>query len=260
MQLMTEWYIKETRDNDEEVSHRVPDEEAAFYQAVCAGDLEAVRRNCAQKRFSDMTGAGILSRDPLQNFKYHFVVTAALLTRTCVNAGLEPERAFRLSDFYILKLDGIHAERGVVELHEQMVLDFAGKMRQVKKSSGTSKPISACVDHIYSHITQRLTVEDLAAHTGLSTGYLSRLFKQEMGISVSDYIREKKIEKAQNLLKYTDNSLIEISNYLSFSSQSHFIQTFRKITGMTPKKYRDLNQAYQLGGKGKPDAGAARKE
>ncbi len=71
----------------------------------------------------------------------------------------------------------------------------------------------------------------------------SRLFKQETGISVSDYIREKKIEKAQNLLKFCNYSLVEITNYLSFSSQSHFIQLFKDYTGMTPKKYRDIHSA-----------------
>jgi AraC-like DNA-binding protein len=73
----------------------------------------------------------------------------------------------------------------------------------------------------------------------LSPSYLSRLFKQNLGVSVSDYIREKKIEKAENLLKYSDKSLIDIANYLAFSSQSHFIKTFEKYEGLTPKKYRD---------------------
>ena len=79
----------------------------------------------------------------------------------------------------------------------------------------------------------------LAEYTGLSESYLSRVFKQNLGISISDYIREKKIEKATHLLRYSDKSIIDIANYLSFSSQSHFIQTFENFTGMTPKKYRN---------------------
>lgn len=74
---------------------------------------------------------------------------------------------------------------------------------------------------------------------GLSPSYLSRLFKQEVGISLSDYIREKKLDRAQNLLRFTDQSFAEIANILAFSSQSHFIQAFKSHTGMTPKKYRD---------------------
>lgn len=121
-----------------------------------------------------------------------------------------------------------------------MVLDFSGKMRFHKRNIGASKPITTCIDYIYAHIKERITIEDLAEYTSLSASYLSRLFKKETGVSVSEYVREKKIEKAQHLLRFCDFSLIEIANYLSFSSQSHFIQLFKDFTGITPKKYRDL--------------------
>ena len=74
---------------------------------------------------------------------------------------------------------------------------------------------------------------------------MSRLFKKETGDSVSAYIRRQKIDMAKNLLRYSDYSMIDIANRLSFSSQSHFIQQFRDIVGMTPKKYRDENHMIQ---------------
>lgn len=240
MGLLHEWYKQEIQDSEEERTHRPQNEELSFYQAVSSGDIDAVRRNCEQRRFSESEGVGILSRNPVLNLKYHFVITAAFITRICVNSGMEMEQAFRLSDFYILKLDFIQTAKDIEDLHDRMVLDYTGKMRLLRKNVGTSKPITSCIEYIYSHIKERITIEDLAEHTQLSTSYLSRLFKEEIGISVSDYIREKKIEKAQNLLKFCDYSLIEISNYLAFSSQSHFIQIFKKLVGMTPKKYRDL--------------------
>ena len=181
----------------------------------------------------------MLSRNALTNIKYHFVVTAAMLTRYCIDGGLEPEQAYRLSDFYILKMDTCTTVRQIADLHHEMAKDFTGKMVLQKKSSILSKPVVQCVDYIYSHIKERITVAVLAEYTGLSESYLSRVFKQNLGISISDYIREKKIEKATHLLRYSDKSIIDIANYLSFSSQSHFIQTFENFTGMTPKKYRN---------------------
>ena len=56
---------------------------------------------------------------------------------------------------------------------------------------------------------------------------------------MSAYIRSQKIDMAKNLLRFSDYSMIDIANRLSFSSQSHFIQQFREVVGMTPKKYRD---------------------
>jgi len=240
MGLLQEWYLHEAQNSENDLCHRPQNEEMSFYHAVSSGNIEYVRENCRQQRFAAVEGVGKLSKDPVVNLKYHFVVTAAFVTRLCTEAGMEMEQAYRLSDFYILKLDNLYTKDAVIDLHDRMVIDFTEKMRLLQIYSGTSKPVNECIEYIYVHIKERITIEDLAGHTGLSTSYLSRLFKKEIGISVSDYIRDKKIETAKNLLRYCDYSLIEIANYLSFSSQSHFIQQFKKIVGITPKKYRDL--------------------
>lgn len=163
--------------------------------------METVVANCKEDAFIHLEGTGVLSRNTLTNIKYHFVVTAAMLTRYCIDGGLEPEQAYRLSDFYILKMDTCTTVRQIADLHHEMAKDFTGKMVLQKKSSILSKPVVQCVDYIYSHIKERITVAMLAEYTGLSESYLSRVFKQNLGISISDYIREKKIEKATHLLR-----------------------------------------------------------
>lgn len=237
--LRNEWYTCELTDSESDAYHRPMEEENSFYAAVRGGDMDFVRKNLTQGDFTNPDGMGILSKNPLTNLKYHFVVTVAMITRHCVGGGLELEQAYRLSDFYILKMDSCPTVQSIADLHKSMVLDFTGKMLLLQKNAIISKPIVQCTDYIYNHINERITINELAAYTNLSPSYLSRLFKQNLGVSVSDYIREKKIEKAENLLKYSDISLIEIANYLAFSSQSHFIQTFEKYVGLTPKKYRD---------------------
>lgn len=239
MIIRDEWFQSELQKSEEAISHRPLEEEYSFYQAVSDGDIDFVQNNCRENTFTKPDGMGILSTNALTNIKYHFVVTVAMITRRCVEAGMELEQAFRLSDFYILKMDASTSIEAISKLHNQMVLDYTRKMLLVKKRNILSKPIVLCIDYIYSHINHRITVEELAEHADLSPSYLSRLFKKELNISVSDYICEMKIEKAQHLLKYSDSSLVDIANYLAFSSQSHFIQTFKKLTGVTPKKYRD---------------------
>ena len=239
MNLQREWYMKELKMSEEDNPHRPMEVEYSFYNAVSSGDMDYVRENIKEGDFKNPEGMGILSRNALTNLKYHFVVTVAMITRHCVEAGMELEQAYRLSDFYILKMDSMTTTEDISALHDNMVLAYTGKMLLIKKQSIISKSITMCIEYVYNHIHDRITIEDLAAYTDLSPSYLSRLFKKELGISVSDYIREKKIDKAQNLLKYSDFTPVEIANYLSFSSQSHFIQAFEKMVGMTPKKYRD---------------------
>ena len=245
MSYQNEWLLLEAEDEIDEVEHRPPTEEYLFYRNVTNGDVDAVKKNCEQQRFLDSDGVGVLSRNPITNLKYHFVITTAMITRMCKQKGMELEQAFRMSDFYIQKLDNIHTIEGVRSLHDAMVLDYTEKMRRICRSDTNSRHINVCKEYIYSHIKERITVEDLADVLGVSASYLSRLFNKETGDSVRTYIRTPTNEMAQHLLQYSEYSMIEIANRLSFSSQSHFIQQFRESVGMTPKKYRDLNHAIQ---------------
>lgn len=220
-------------------SHRAINEEYQFYHAVREGDLDFVRKNCEEKKFEDSEGVGKLSINPLVNIKYHYCITAALLTRHCIEGGMESELAYRLSDTYISKLDYCNDIQAVTAWHDKMVLDYTGRMHLQKMNITSSGSIQAALDYIYLHIKEPITLSEIAQAVSLSSCYLSRLFLKETGMSLKEYIIEMKIEKAQNLLKYSDYSSAEIAQFLSFSSQSHFISTFKKHTGITPKKYKN---------------------
>lgn len=193
--LRNEWYRRELYASESEAYHRPMEEEYSFYTAVKSGDMEFVRKNLTQGDFINPEGMGVLSKNALTNQKYHFIVTVALITRHCVEGGLELEQAYRLSDFYILKMDSCTTIKAIADLHQDMVLDFTGKMLVLQKNAILSKPIMLCTDYIYSHINERITINELADYTALSPSYLSRLFKQNLGISISDYIREKKLRR-----------------------------------------------------------------
>ena len=227
--------------DEENTSKDDLDEEFLFYRYVAAGRISKVQENCNCTAFETVAGASMLSSDPLTNLKYHFVVTAAMLARTCSEGGMASAEAFELSSVYIQKMDRCTDAAGVVLLHDQMALDYAGRMRVKKKSSATSMHVSEAIDYIYQHVLERITVDELADVIHVSPNYLSRSFKQETGVSVSEYIRQRKIDAAKNLLRYSKYELAEIANLLSYSSQSHFIQQFRAAVGMTPKAYRDAN-------------------
>ncbi len=239
MGLTEEWFKQENHDYDEDVEHRRPSEEIMFYRNIAEGNMDAVRESVNAHRFAAPEGAGVLSKDPVQNLKYHFVIGVALIARICIEEGMELEKSFRLSDFYIQKLDNIQRCKDVEDLHAKMVMDYCRRMQVLKRNSSFSRPINECMNYIYTHIKERITIEDLADYTQNSTSYISRLFKDELGISASDYIRKMKIEKAKNLLRYSEYSLVDIATYLAFASQSHFIQIFSKEVGMTPKHYRE---------------------
>ena len=227
-------------------THCDPNEEYLFYRAVAEGAVSVVQDNCSQGRFENPEGKGRLSRDPLTNMKYHFVVTAALICRFCSESGMPMEEAYRLNDTYICQLDRCANIADVVLLHDQMAMDYTNRMLQRKKQAVASKQVSAAIDYIHTHLLERITVETLSKSVGVSSTFLSRIFKQELGVSVSEYIRRRKIDAAKNLLSFSDHSLVDIAAMLSYSSQSHFIQQFRSQVGVTPKAYREMKYGHTL--------------
>ncbi len=239
MSLDREWNHLEFTLHEVPGVHRPLEEELTFYHAVKEGELAYVTENCTRQIFLQPEGMGLLSENLLQNVRYHFVVTAAMITRYCIDGGMEAEKAYCLSDFYIQKMDKCQSRDEISDLHRAMCYDFTGKMQLLHRNSIFSRHIVRCIDYIYSHIHSRITLKDLACYLDLSECYLSKLFLDEVGISIHKYICERKVEKAKNLLKFSDYDLADIANYLSYSSQSHFTHTFEKEVGLSPKKYRD---------------------
>jgi len=241
MDSKREWFRSEFVSHEMLEAHRKMESELGFYDAIAAGNSEIIEENIKSRVFANSDGAGKLSDNPVQNLRYHFVITTAMITRYCVHAGMEQEKAYTLSDFYIQKMDKARTIPEIEEVHAQLCRDFCSRMNSLRKDQVVSKPIVLCIDYIYSHIHYRITIAELAEHLNLSESYLSKLFKKEIGIPLSNYILELKLEKAKNLLQFSDYSIVDIANYLSFSSQSHFIQAFQKRTGITPHKYRTQN-------------------
>lgn len=218
-----------------EFRHSPYEKEFEFYDCVKSGDTGRVKELMTPLGSG---GTGKLSEDPLRNLKYHFIVTVALITRFCVEGGLEMETAYTLSDLYILKMDTCKSSEEIHSLHEEAILDFTRQMKKISRGNIYSKPVIMTMDYIYDNLHSKIYEDDIAEYVSLSPSYLSKLFHKEVGVTISTYISVKKIEAAKNMLKYSDYSPIDISNYLAFNSHSHFISSFKNYTGMTPNEFR----------------------
>ena len=215
--------------------------EMSFYRAVRSGDTEEVKRRFESIKPVFLEGKGTLSADPVRNLIYHFVTAVALVSRYCVEGGLGHDTAYTLSDIYIQRADKLNDVESLIDLFGEMELDFAERMRTLKKDNVISIHVRRCIDYIYDHLHEELTLNVLAEHVGLNPSYLSKLFSKEKGMSIKAFVTRAKISTAENLLRNSDFSCLDISLALGFSSQSAFIRVFRKINGMTPKKFRELH-------------------
>ncbi|HRL70008.1 MAG TPA: AraC family transcriptional regulator, partial [Bifidobacterium adolescentis] len=123
-------------------------------------------------------------------------------------------------------------------LHTDMMTFFTWAMADMQKAETHSKAVNECLDYIHYHLHEKITVPILAEHVHLNPTYLSELFKRETGTAISQYITDKRMEAAENMLKYSEYSFDEIAQILAYRSQSHFSKVFKKHSGMTPGEYR----------------------
>lgn len=188
-----------------------------------------------------MVQIGKMSDDTLRQAKNTGVCTAAIVSRAAIDGGLDNRTAFLLSDLYIQKIELLGDIPSLEKLRGDIMLDYADRVRRLRyrvHADESGSLFAACAEYVAQNLYTPLRVEEVAAALGYSRSYLSSRFKAQAGMTLSQYILQEKIFEAQRLLQFTDNSLLDIAGLLGFSSQSHFQNVFKTITGETPMAYR----------------------
>ena len=221
----------------EEAEFHVPvDFETAICAAVESGDRVMLERSL----FAPQRGrVGRMSVNELRQQKYSFVCMAVLASRAAIRGGLAAETAFSLSDLYCQRADVLADVPLIQNLTFTMLMDFCGKVRELRKRPRTSPVIEKALDYISVHLHEPIGLGQLSEYCGLCSRSLSLHFREELGMGVTEYIHREKLREAEYLLRHTDYSLSQITSYLNYPSQSYFTQIFRKYRGQTPQRYRD---------------------
>ncbi len=220
------------------ISHLPYQRELSFYDSVKSGDINKVKSIMLPLKSENL---GTLSDNPIRNLKYHLIISVALITRFCIEGGMPYETAYTLSDIYIQRLDKLNTENDISKLHETLVEEYTNRMKQLNQNNIFSMPVIKAMNYIEEHLHEKISLDDLAEHLNLNKSYLCKLFKNETSLTIGNYIKKMKVEAAGNMLIYSDYSPSDIGNYFSFSSHSHFINTFKAETGYTPTEYRNKN-------------------
>ena len=121
-----------------------------------------------------------------------------------------------------------------------LLRQFATSQRQLPRYEGglPQRQLMQVLDYIDAHLDQEIKLAHLAELLGMSQFHFSHLFKQSMGISPYQYLLQQRVERAKQLLKRTNQPIVEIALDCGFNSHSHLSKQFRQLTGVTPKAFR----------------------
>ena len=208
--------------------------EEALTGIVRKGDSIALRRWMSS---APAIQGGILAGDQLRNMRNLFIVTATLVSRAAIHGGMSEDDAFSLSDAYIQRVELLSDHNSILNLQYNMILEFTEQVEKLHRGKHVTKLSIDVSNYVRHHLSEPISVEKMAEEFSLSRPYLSTRFKQDTGMTLTDFILNEKTEEARRLIRYTNKSLTAISVYLGFSSQSHFIRVFRKYAGSNPGEY-----------------------
>ncbi len=102
--------------------------------------------------------------------------------------------------------------------------------------------LQSAVTYIENNLGSELCIKSISKHTNISKTALYDKFNKTYGCTINEFITKKRIEKAKSLLKNTDYSIDDIAGKTGFSSASYFSKCFKKLTGISPLKYKKSAQ------------------
>lgn len=235
-----------TGDHRSSTNTNVPDRmrtymaEQAILRMVREGNINY--KTAMGRATSISNGVRVNAGDVTRHAKVSGITFTTLCTRAAIEGGLTPEMAYSRGDAYIQSVLECKTATDVQSVNQSMYEDFIHLVHKARMNPQVSPAIQSCCDYIMLHVEDEFTLGDLAANSGYTKYYLSRLFKNETGVSINTYIKNARIEYAKTLLIGTDDSISDICRRLQFCNRTYFSSEFSKAVGVTPAQFRAQNQ------------------
>lgn len=176
--------------------------------------------------------------DPVRNIKNYCVIMNTLLRKAAEKGGVHPVYLDSASSVFAAKIEQFSSLNDVQPLMYEM---FRSYCRLVRKHSmkDYSPPIQKAITYIDTDLTSNLSLSTISQALNISSSYLSTLFKKETGQTLTDYICQRRVNHAKHLLETTRLQVQTVAQHCGIMDVQYFSKIFKRITGKTPKEYRD---------------------
>jgi len=208
--------------------------EKSLLKIVRNGDVEAAVNFDFHKTANQML---IYQNNSFTNMKTNLMIFDALCNREILKCGVDLHLANKISNNIKFQINKISLSSELRNIAQKILFTYSKVVRDYTLPNNSSN-IKKIILFIRKNLTEKISLEDIAKKLFITKEHLSRLFKKEMGITISEYIIKTKIEEAKKMLKNTDHNILDIAQLLNFANSSHFSNSFKKITGVSPTDYR----------------------
>lgn len=217
-------------------------QEQSMISAICRGEPDLAY--LALDHFADMLSKdNELSGEQLLH-AYSLLLSALLRTGNSAGNGFTvDQRLFRANLF-----EQLNRMRTIEHIHhwlrEEVIAQIAEQAQNQRTMTGSkdTEIIGQAITYIHDHSDRDISLKKVAELVGLREVQFSLLFKQESGLSYTDYVINHRIERAKALLVQTNLKIAEIAQRMTYGNSQNFIRLFKQKVGMTPGEYRKSNR------------------
>ncbi|WP_367925245.1 helix-turn-helix transcriptional regulator [uncultured Ruthenibacterium sp.] len=208
-------------------------EEHRLLNMVIKGDLDAVY-NMGSKSFS-------LDRVPnkLRNEKNLMIILNTLFRKSLETAHVHPLYIDAISGKWAVRIENIDRISQVDALRRDMIRDYCREVQHHSLANYTPN-VRAMINFVNFNLNDpELSLKKISEHLGVNASYLSQHFNKEVGRSLPEYITDKRISQAKQLLSSDTNlSVNQIASATGFTDVNYFTKVFKRYTGYTPTSFR----------------------
>ena len=173
----------------------------------------------------------------LRSEKNSLLVLNTLLRKRIESAGVHPHYLDAISSKYSLKIEKLTWTKQVSPLQTEMLREYCVYVKKYANKS-YSAPIRTVIDYIHLNSGKTLSLKILAELCFISPSYLSNLFKQETGVTLTNYIHTQRMQYPAYELQTSKKSVTSIACEVGIADVNYFTKLFKKAFGCTSTQYR----------------------
>jgi two-component system response regulator YesN len=214
--------------------------------------LESERELMGKVKIGDRTGAKEILNSILGTILFHspgdlgvlkarLLELLSILSRSAVEGGVDINVMLEKNWGYVNKVMQIYNQEDLCAWISTALNEFI-ELVYDSQDAKKIRQITPAINFIDANYDKSVTLAEIAKASHLSGSRLAHIFKEQMGITIIDYLTGVRIERAKQLLLATEQSCTEICFQIGYNNQSYFTRTFKDIVGMPPRKFRARNR------------------
>jgi len=227
-------YIKTMGGSDEEIESYPLEKEKELLTLISLGDKKG-----SQRVLNEIFGHIFFSTGgKFEIIKARVLELTVLLSRAALEGGADVEQIFGLNYKFLNEINDYHTIDELAFWLSKIMARFTDCVFNLASAKHVDVMYKA-IDYIKRNYMNKITLEEVASHVYLSPSYFSKIFKEEMKVNFNTYLNMVRIEVSKKLLLNDSIDLVDVSNMVGYEDQSYFSKVFKKMTGVSPGKFRE---------------------